>query len=57
MQLFPVLLVAGVIISTSATMVMNGVPPSYAVFSSGFHQPDPPVVKAEYKANWNQHKW
>jgi hypothetical protein len=54
---FSVTLAAGALISTSATMVINGAPPSYAAFSSNFQQPDPPVIKAEYKANWNQHKW
>ena len=26
-------------------------------FSSTFQQPPPPLIKAAFKANWNQHKW
>lgn len=26
-------------------------------FTSDFHQPQPPLIQAEFKANWNQHKW
>lgn len=26
-------------------------------FSSGFRQPDPPLIHTAFQANWNQHKW
>ncbi|GFF28316.1 hypothetical protein IFM51744_00519 [Aspergillus udagawae] len=32
-------------------------PSSMIEFSSEFEQPDPPMVKAEYKTNFIQHKW
>jgi hypothetical protein len=50
-------LVFGAVISTITAMVISNVPSSYTVFSSSFHQPDPPLIHAEFKANWNQHKW
>lgn len=30
---------------------------SRMIFSSSFHQPEPPMVESEFRANWNQHKW
>lgn len=32
-------------------------PSSVIEFSSGFKQPEPPLLKAEYETNFIQHKW
>ncbi|KAE9377442.1 hypothetical protein N431DRAFT_398356 [Stipitochalara longipes BDJ] len=32
-------------------------PASYELFSSTFKQPNPPLVNAEFKCNWQQHAW
>lgn len=40
------------IVSQEAEVERSGIP-----FSSSFHQPEPPTIKSEFRANWNQHKW
>lgn len=41
----------------STTREKPSFPASYELFSSIFKQPDPPLVKAEFKCNWQQHAW
>jgi hypothetical protein len=35
----------------------NDFPASMLEFTSGFQQPEPPLVKPEFKTNFVQHKW
>ena len=35
----------------------NDFPTSMLEFSSGFEQPEPPIVKTEFKTSFIQHKW
>ncbi|KAF4636752.1 hypothetical protein G7Y89_g1332 [Cudoniella acicularis] len=45
------------VIMHSITREKPSFPASYELFSSAFKQPDPPLVKAEFKCNWQQHAW
>ncbi|KAJ5748988.1 uncharacterized protein N7511_010684 [Penicillium nucicola] len=54
-QLLFVSLATGVLaVKTSSCPLFSS---SITAFSSGFKQPDPPVIKAEYETNFVQHKW
>lgn len=55
LQLFFISLAAGILpVSASSCRPF---PSSMIEFSSEFKQPNPPVIKAEYEANFIQHKW
>ncbi|MCJ1403214.1 hypothetical protein MMC11_006437 [Xylographa trunciseda] len=48
---------SGALLSVASRSDAGGFPSSYKVFSSEFQEPLPPLISAEFKANWNQHKW
>jgi hypothetical protein len=55
LQLFFISLAAGILpVSASSCRPF---PSSVIEYSSGFEQPNPPMIKAEYEANFIQHKW
>ncbi|PMD30049.1 hypothetical protein L207DRAFT_592813 [Hyaloscypha variabilis F] len=45
------------VVMHSTTREKPPFPASYELFSSAFKQPDPPLVKANFKCNWQQHAW
>jgi len=48
---------SGALLSMISRSETSEFPSSYTVFSSEFQEPLPPLIHAEFKANWNQHKW
>ncbi|EXF82218.1 hypothetical protein CFIO01_03152 [Colletotrichum fioriniae PJ7] len=62
MQSFSFLLTALAAAAVGATCLPScpgcpAFPPSMITFSAGFEQPQPPLIKPEYQANFVQHKW
>lgn len=57
MKLLHLLTATGVSAQQIAMTVPENPDTSTMPFSSRFHQPQPPLIQPEFKANWNQHKW
>jgi hypothetical protein len=45
------------VIMHSTTREKPSFPASYELFSPAFKQPNPPLVKSNFKCNWQQHAW
>lgn len=58
MRFFTQLLIAAsMAMAANTSCRASPFPPSMAVFSSDFKQPQPPIVKAAFEASFVQHKW
>lgn len=57
MHFISTLLIAAAGAAAASCSGCNSFPPSMTEFSSGFRQPEPPMIKAEFEAQFIQHKW